>query len=333
MSDFDKPTVISGAAMTEATPRILGMRDVFFERLFERFKENDKLFFITADNGAPTLDRFAEQLPKQYAQVGIAEQQAVGMAAGLALEGHRVFAYAIAPFVTTRVHEQFKIDLVAHRANVCLVGVGAGYAYDIMGPTHHTIEDLSIMRVYDGVTIWSPADPATARALADLTVSTDGPQYIRFDRVGLPDLKGWHEAGAGWRRWRAQIQDRVVEPEITIVATGVMAHEALKVRARLQQQDVSCAVIDVYRPWPFDNDLAALLTDYSRVVTLEEHTLHGGLGSIVSEELHDRRAKTELLRIGVPGKITYDYGGREVIWRKYGLDADTVTARILERLR
>ncbi|RMF18923.1 MAG: 1-deoxy-D-xylulose-5-phosphate synthase, partial [Deltaproteobacteria bacterium] len=119
----------------------IGMRDAFFNALYGIAESDPDVYIVSADNGAPSIDQFASNLKQQFIQVGIAEQQMIGMAAGLALEGKKVYTYAICPFITARVYEQIKIDVCAQNLPVTMLGVGAGYAYDIMGPTHHTVED------------------------------------------------------------------------------------------------------------------------------------------------------------------------------------------------
>ena len=154
----------------------------------ELAKKDKNVIIITADNGAPTLDQFSQNLPNQFFTVGIAEQQMIGMACGMAVEGKKVYTYAIAPFVTTRVHEFNKLCLGAMNLPIVNLGVGAGYAYDIMGPTHHTVEDITIMRSIPNMKVHSPADSCTAASLAQISYDDPSPQYIRFDRTGIPDL-------------------------------------------------------------------------------------------------------------------------------------------------
>ena len=311
------------------TPAIIGQRDAYFEALFEIFKADKDCVIITADNGAPSLDQFTT-LPGQFYTVGIAEQAMVAMAAGMALEGKRVWIYAIAPFVTTRVHEFVKLDVCAHNLPITILGVGAGLAYDNMGASHHTLEDISIMRALNGLEIYSPADSVTAAALARQSYVSKVPMYIRFDRSGVPNIYPEDEFSVshpmprsveGWR-WHGA----VYSPEFTIVATGIMTHQALKVAKAM---DCDVGVMDVYRPWPF-RDVEVF--NGHPIVTLEEHFLPGGLGSIVSEALHDARKRNRLLRIGMPPQYVFEYGGRELLWQKYGLDVDSIVKRITEWL-
>lgn len=311
-----------------ATPRIIGMRDSFFNRLFEIFKGDKDCIIITADNGAPTLDQFALELPDQFLQVGIAEQTMIGMAAGLAVEGKKVFCYAIAPFVTTRTHEFVKLDLCAMNLPITLIGVGAGYAYSIMGPSHHTVEDISIMRVLPNLCIYSPADSVTAAGLVMSIYAHKGPVYIRLDRAGIPDL--YH----GKESFSTGLACPRLGQDLMIVATGIMVHQALKVADLLKDNGIEVTVVDVYCLKPFNYQLLSIwIGPERRIVSLEEHLLPGGLGSILAELMADELLSVKrLLRIGQSEKFVFEYGGREAIWEDAGLDVSTVTKRIQEWL-
>jgi len=310
-----------------STKFILGMRDAFFDSLYEIAKEDKNLVIISADNGAPTLDQFSQNLNNQFFTVGIAEQQLIGMACGMAVEGKKVYTYAIAPFVTTRVHEFIKLDLGAMNLPIVNLGIGAGYAYDIMGPTHHTVEDISIMRVIPNVKIFSPADNTVAAQLARLSYDDPSPQYIRFDRSGIPNIYADRELN---------IHDGMIKvkegKDLYIVSTGIMVHQALKVAAALEKEGVRAGVIDIFRIKPFNQELFLdYIKDTPRVVSLEEHLLAGGLGSLISEIFIDENISTPLLRIGQDDRFVFDLGGREAIWEKYGMDVRGIVKQIQEK--
>jgi len=308
-----------------STRFILGMRDAFFNALFEFYKRDPDMVFITADNGAPTLDQFYQTRPDQYFTVGIAEQQLIGMACGMALEGKKVYTYAIAPFVTTRCYEQNKIDVCAMNLPITNIGVGAGYAYDIMGPTHHTVEDITIMRALPNMTVHSPADAYCAEALAEISYRNPGPQYIRFDRAGVPEI---------YDNGKFKFADGVLLTQpggaLALVATGIMVHQALKVAAELAAAGIQTRVIDVCRIKPLNTSrLFEYLKGVKRVVSMEEHLLIGGLGSLLAETFSDNDVRLPLLRIGQDDRYVFDNGGREIIWEKHGLDVVAMTQRIL----
>lgn len=302
------------------TKFIIGMRDAFFDALYGLAKEDKNVVIITADNGAPSLDKFAQTLPGQFFNVGIAEQQMFGMACGMAFEGKKVYCYAIAPFVTTRVHEFIKLDVCAMNLPIVALGVGAGYAYDIMGPSHHTVEDIAIMRVQPNLKIYSPADSTNAAALAEISYGDRSPQYIRFDRAGIPKLYDDN----------SNFSEGILNPiksggDICVISTGIMVHQAIKIATKLAEIGISAGVIDLCRLKPVNIErLLYLIENVCGVVTLEEHYLAGGLGSIVAEIFVDRNIFKPLLRIGQSDKFVFDYGGRVAIWEKYGLDVDSV---------
>lgn len=309
----------------------VAMRDRFFDALLPYFQRDDRYVLVTADNGFPGIDEYAK-LKNQFFQVGIAEQEMVGMAAGLAMQGRRPFVYAIAPFVSTRVHEFAKLDAAAMNLPITFVGVGAGFAYDIMCVTHHNVEDIAIMRSLPNMTVYGPADGVTATAVAKIVAQKDDPTYVRLDRGGIPDLY----AGFMCDEWQPHMVGTFADgllqlrdgTGIGIIATGIMVHEAFKAAHLLG----GAAVYDYFRLNPRHPNLHKLLDHdgITNVVTLEEHQLNGGLGSIVAETFADTGWHRPLLRLGVPNCFTFDLGGREVIWRKYGLDAASVARRIKE---
>jgi len=308
------------------TKFIIGMRDAFFDALHPIFLKDKNVVLISADTGAPSLDKFWRSPPDQCFNVGIAEQQMIGMACGMAVEGRKVYTYAIAPFVTLRCFEQNKLDMCAMNLPIVNLGVGAGYAYDIMGPTHHTVEDISCMRTLPNLVIYCPADSVTAAALARISYENSSPQYIRFDRAGIPELYGDRDVN---------FEDGLVltkeGKDIYIVATGVMVHQALKVAERLGGRGVETGVIDLFRLKPINKELLFNYLDgVKKVVTLEEHLLVGGMGSAIAEILVDEGIPISLLRIGQGDRFVFDLGGREAIWEKYGLDVAGITNRISE---
>lgn len=310
--------------MAETAQFIIGMRDAFFDALYPFFKQNKNAVLVTADNGAPSLDQFSDNLPGQFINVGIAEQQMVGLAAGLALEGKKVYTYAIAPFVTLRCIEQNKLDMCAMNLPIVNLGVGAGYAYDIMGPSHHTVEDISVMRVFPNLEIYSPSDSITAAALAELSFNNAAPQYIRFDRSGLKEVH--KNSTPDFSKGMLPLQTGT---DVCLLATGIMVHQALEAARQLKSKGISAGVVDIFQLKPLNiQNLLELVRPYKKVVTMEEHFLSGGLGSLIAETFADHSVSTPLLRIGQGDHFVFTYGGREAIWEKYGLDTASITAKI-----
>ena len=308
------------------TKFIIGMRDAFFDALYPIFQRDKNCIFITADYGAPSLDRFADELPGQYYTVGIAEQQLIDMACGMAIEGRKVYTYAAAAFLTLRCYEQNKLSVCGMNLPIVNVGVGSGYAFDAMGPSHHAVEDITIMRALPNLTIHNPADSVAGEALAGISYENPGPQYIRFDRAGTPEVYTGRDVN---------FEDGVIELErgedLCIIATGIMVAQALHVRERLQARGLKVGVLDLCRLKPINTKLLfKYLSGVSNVVTLEEHLLAGGMGSAIAELFIDEGISTPTLRIGQKDRFVFDMGGREEIWRIYGLDVDGITHSVTQ---
>ena len=302
------------------------MRDAFWIRVYEFAKKNKDIIVISADMGAPALDRFRKDLSGQFVNTGIAEQNTILIAAGLAMEGKKVFALAIAPFITLRCYEQIKVNLAGMKLPVTLVGVGAGFSYDDSGPTHHTLEDVSIMRILPNMTVNTATDSVMAAGFADLSLKMSGPNYVRLDRKILPNI---YEQETDFSQGLA-----ILKPvaDINIVATGNMVHRALEVSEELKKQNLEIGVIDLYT-LPINEKLFLnTINNAKKIVTLEEHTLTGGLGGAVVEVLADNNKLIPVKRIGLNLRkgYCYKYGGRENIQLLCGLDVESIKKTILE---
>lgn len=304
---------------------VLAMRDAFFNSLYEIAKEDRRVVILTADCGAPALDMFRRVLKAQYMTVGIAEQNMVSIAAGLALEGKIVYIYAIAPFVTLRCYEQIKVDLCCMNLNVTALGIGAGFAYDIMGPTHHTTEDISIMRALPNMSIFNPSDSIMAGRLARLTYTAGGPKYVRFDRGGLPLI---------YKNRAIDLEDGLTElkdgSDVCIIATGNMVDRAVQLSKWLSENSIKAGVVDLFRIKPLnEKKLLRIIAGTLRVATLEEHFMTGGIGSAVAELMADSGASRPMLRLGVCDRYFFEYGGRDRLHCLNGLDTDNIKKRLL----
>ena len=277
-------------------------RDAFFDALFDIAKEDEAIVLLSADMGAPSLDRWREELPAQFVNTGIAEQNMINVAAGLALSGKKPFCYAIMPFVTSRCYEAIKLNVCAMNLPITLVGVGAGFSYDDSGPTHHSIDDISIMRVLPNMTICNASDSTMARAFATIAYNCPGPIYVRLDRETLPQI---YEESTVFEGGKSVLRGGY---PLLIIATGNMVHKALAVK------DVS--VWDMWRLKPLGE---LYLHGIEQIITLEEHLLAGGLGSAIAEALVDSELSLPLKRIGVKDQFYYTYGGRKHIQEVAGL--------------
>lgn len=303
----------------------ISMRDAFFDVIYDKAKKDRNIIVISADMGAPSLDKFRRDLAGQFINVGIAEENMVAVATGLALEGKKVFIYAIMPFVTSRCYEMIKVDLSLMNVPVTVVGVGAGFSYDDSGPTHHSTEDIAIMRTLPNMTILSPSDIFMTAKFADMSCSMRGPNYVRLDREVLPVIYRKSD------KFTDGLANLKSGDDVCIVSTGNMVHAALTAAVNLKKRSISAAVIDLYRPKPINSK--ALLKSVSgskRVVTLEEQLISGGLGSAVVEILSDSGNRIPVKRIAIPDKYYYAYGGRKNIQQLCNIDAESVTKQIAD---
>ncbi len=299
------------------------MRDAFFDALYEIALKDRNIIVISADMGAPSLDKYREKLAEQFINVGIAEQNMVNVATGLALEGKKVFVYAIMPFATLRCYEVIKVNLSLMNIPVTIIGVGAGFGYDDSGPTHHSTEDIAIMRALPNMTVLSPSDSIMAAKFAQMSCQMPTPNYVRLDREMLPII---YQKDADFADGLSVLK---TGKDICIVATGNMVHRAMEVADKLNEQAISTGVIDLYRIKPINQKLLlGSLSKSKRIVTLEEHLLAGGLGSAVLEILADNDKSWPIKRLGIQDKYLYAYGGRKNIQSLCGLDTSSVTKTI-----
>lgn len=304
------------------------LRDVFFNKLYDIAKVDRNVILISADMGAPSLDKIRRDLSSQFINVGIAEQNMVTVATGLALSGKKVYTYAIIPFASLRCYELIKVDFSLLNLGVTVIGVGSGFSYSDSGPTHHATEDIAVMRVLPNMTILNPSDSQMAAKFAEISYKMSGPCYIRLERETLPVIYSEDE----------NFSDGLVSlktgKDLCIIATGNMVHRALEVRQRLSEYSIESAIIDLYRIKPVNTELLFECIKHSkRVVTLEEHFLAGGMGSAVVEVLIDSGKNFPVKRFGIVEKYYYAYGSKRDIQSKCGLDTDKITESILKWIK
>jgi transketolase len=305
------------------------MRDAFVRELTELAAADERIVALTADLGVGMFDELAQRAPGRFLNVGIAEQTLVGVAAGLAYAGKIPVAYSNAPFITSRAHDQVRVDVAFPRANAKLVGVGAGIAYGYLGMTHHAIEDLALMRSLPGVTVLTPGDPAEAAAATRAAVALDGPVYLRLGKNGEPRLL---PADATYRIGEAV--SLVEGSDVTIATVGTMLEEAVVAVDRLERAGVSCGLLHFGSLKPFDAEAVAAAVERAPVlVSVEEHNVIGGLGSAIAEAMAERGLNGRLVRLGLPDTYVHAVGSREYLLRHYGLDRDAIVAAALPAAR
>lgn len=303
----------------------IDLRDAFFDEVYLLAKNDPDLIFLTVDMGAFSLERFKKDIPEQFINVGVSEQNIINIASGLALDGKKVFVYGIIPFITFRCFEQIKVNLSALNLPVTIVGIGAGVTYGSDGPTHHATQDIAAMRALPGLTILNPSDSIMTSALAKKAYNSKGPQYIRVERGKAPLL---YDAEADFSTGIGTIKNG---SDLTIVSTGMMVHRAVEAAQQLGKKSINAGVIDLFRLKPVNKKmLLEILSRSKKIVTLEENSIIGGLGSIVCETLSDNQLDVPLKRLALDDNHCYDYGDREWILKQNGLDVESIVSTILD---
>jgi transketolase len=298
------------------------MRDAFVRTLTELAGEDERVCALTGDLGVDLFDDLAARAPGRFLNVGIAEQALVGVAAGLALSGKVPFAYSIIPFITSRPHDQIRVDVAMTGAPVKLVGVGAGYAYGVMGPTHHAIEDMALMRSLPGMTVLTPADPREAAAATRAALAIDGPVYLRLGKNGEDDVV---PADIPYEPGVARFIRR--GDHVTLASVGTALPVALEAADVLAEDGLRAGVLHFGSLKPFDAcAVRAAVTDAPAIVTVEEHNRDGGFGSAVAEAMAESGIPARLARVGVPDRFCAEVGTREHLMAAMGLDAAAVAA-------
>lgn len=299
------------------------MRDAVIDTLLAEARKDKNIYFLSADLGAKALDTFRADLPDQFIHTGIAEQNMVDVASGLAISGKKVFLYAMAPFITARCYEQVKCVLASMGLPVTLIAVGVGLGYDHATLTHFTPEDVACMRALNGIEVWSPSDAGLAAAMAAEAVRAPALRYLRLERQAQPALydgaaDGLLAQGFGHPRKGG---------DIAIAACGYMTHKALAAADLLEDKGVSAGVIDLFRIKPLDGAaLADALSGYSALLSVEEQLLEGGMGSALAEALIDAGAMKRMKRLGMQDGFTVINGERDELHAHYGIDTPHMVA-------
>ena len=305
------------------------MRNAFLSELHELAREDPRIVFITGDLGFGVVEEFMEELPDQFVNAGVAEQNMTGMAAGMALSGKIVFTYSIANFPTLRCLEHIRNDVCYHDADVKVVSVGGGFAYGSMGATHHATEDLGVMRLLPNMVVVAPGDPVEARAATRAVVAHSGPCYLRLGKAGEPVV---HEEPIDFELGKAIVVRE--GSDATVISTGGMLPLAVRAAAALADDGIDVRVLSMHTLKPLDDEAVLRAVSETRaVVTLEEHSIVGGLGSAVSELLAERNgARACFKRLGVPSRFSPRVGSQEFLLAENGLDVRSIHGAVTELL-
>ncbi len=299
--------------------------------IYEAALKNKNIIFITGDLGHTFSKKYQENIPNQYINVGLAEQNMVGIAAGLALSGKKVFTFSIIPFALMRCFEQIRIDICYQNLDVTVIGIGAGFAYSTSGCTHYGTEDIAIMRALPNMKVYSPCHPPESRLIAEKILKTGGPAYLRLG-------KGKETVISGLEKETLEDIERgqgvVVIPgtDITIFATGHIITEAISAAQELKKHGLSVEVVNIHTIKPFDNDIVLdRIGNKKAIFSLEEHSIYGGLGSAISEIISEANFHVKppiFKRFGIKDRFTSVVGSIETLRKDNGIDTESIVKEI-----
>jgi len=306
----------------------IDIRDAFFDRVYDLAAKDPDLIFMSADADAFSLQKFRHDFPDRFINVGVAEQNMVTVATGLALSGKNVFIYAILSFVTMRCYEQIKFNICGMNLPITIVGIGVGYSFDFDGPSHHGVNDVGIMRTLPEISIFNPATALCAENSAQIAYESSTPVCVRLDKGQLNEL---YFPSTDFSKGMSVIKEG---RDLCLLATGREVHRALEIAQSLESHNIHTGVVDVHRLKPVDPSiLLEVVGGYSRIATLEEHSIVGGLGSIVGEIFIDNNIRKPLKRLALPDVQCLMYGKRDWLFAHYQFDTPNIMRRICEWMR
>lgn len=301
------------------------MRASFAKELTRLAIDRSDIVLLSGDIGNRMFDEYKEVAPGRFFNCGIAEANMMSLAAGMALNNLRPFVYTITPFTTTRCLEQIKIGVAYHKAPVTIIGTGSGLSYAELGPTHHSLEDLAIIRCIPDINVLCPSDSNELIAQLNESLTSSKPTYIRIGKKGEPIIyENQEDLGIGKFNLIKEGLD------ILILASGVILSEALEASTILNEHSVSAAVAGVGSIKPLDDDFLFRMTKkYSTWISIEEHGIIGGLGSSLLEWLSTNNINNvKLERFGTPDSFIHELGNQAYTRKRLGLDKGSIAKRI-----
>lgn len=302
------------------------MRDFLIDKIYKLAEKNKDVILISNEQGAQSLDKFRRDLPNQFINAGISEQNIISVAAGLSKFKKKVFVYSIASFITLRSFEQIKIDLNIMNLPVVIFGVGASCSYDTAGPTHHSIDDVSILRTLKNINLFSPTDNNVLENIFNTLKLKPRLSYLRLDRMNLNIIS----------KKKIKIKNTFQifgkKTNNAIISTGYATHMMNELRIDLLKKNTNFTLIDIFQIKPLnEKKLQLYLKDFKNVIVVEEHTTNGGIGSIISEIKSDFDLKFRLKRFGIKDKNLYTYNSRDKIYKNNHIDKNSIE-KIINKL-
>ncbi len=305
------------------------MRDAFAKQLYELAKKDKNIFFITGDLGFGVFDKFAKDFPKQYLNVGVAEQNMIGVATGLGLEGKKVFAYSIGNFATIRCLEQIRNDAAYHNVNLTIVSSGGGFTYGSLGMSHHATEDIAIMRSIPNITVLVPSTAWETMKATKKLASVKSVCYLRIEKGGLKKPP--------FKNSRFEIGKSILYNngnDITFVVAGGIIKENLEAVKKLKNEGISSRVISMHTIKPLDElAIKKAARDTGIIISIEEHNCNGGLGGAIAEVLAKSNLDCLFDMIAIDNKFSSVVGDQSYLRKIYKINSDSIYKKSIKLLR
>jgi transketolase len=300
------------------------MRVTFVDTLIELVQQGYDVHLLTADLGFGLVEPFVEQYPERFTNVGVAEANMIGIAAGMVLNGKRVYCYSISPFVIFRTLDQVRCDLCYMKLPVTLVSAGGGVSYGMEGMTHYAIEDIAITRALPEMTVLAPADPIETKVLTEATARINGPCYLRLGGKTEPAVHA-----PAYIPVFGRIECIKGDGDVAIIANGTMVARSQKAVELLKSHSISSRLYSLHTLKPLDRKgIEAIAMDCDTIVVVEEHSIINGIGTAVSEVLLDIGYRGKCIKLGLPDEYPRVFGDRDWIKDHYGLSPENIANTI-----
>jgi transketolase len=302
------------------------MRNSFIEELSKIALTDNKVFLIVGDLGFGVVEGFEEKFPDQFLNAGVAEQNMMGMAAGLASAGYKVFVYSIGNFPTFRCLEQIRNDVCYHSFNVTIVSIGAGLSYGPLGYSHHAIDDIGVMRTLPGMTIYAPADPIETKIALRASLSCSTPKYFRLGKSGESNI--FDKSQSNFPEWSEVWKG----DDLLILTSGSIIIEAIEAAQTLKTFGINISVVSIpiLKPFTLDKEL---IKRFKNIIVLEEHSIVGGLGSIILEQVALNGMNPTITVLGLPDNVSHELGSQKYLRSFYKIDSANIVVLIKRLLQ
>jgi transketolase len=303
------------------------VRDSFIRKLTELALVDDKIFLLVGDLGYGVVEDFASRFPNRFLNTGISEQNMMGVAAGLAKSGYKVYVYSIANFPTMRCLEQIRNDVAFHDLDVTVVAIGAGFGYGTLGYSHFAVEDLAVLRALPNIKIFSPSDPYELEVTLGKIRSIPGAKYLRLGKNG--------EVSLGSSSLTSPLEARELRSgsELIVLSTGGISHEVIKAIDSLEDVNRFKVAHFTVPSLQYETLESLDIQSFNRILTVEEHCLDAGFGSFILEYLEIQQVLKPVKRIGIPRNFNFQVGDQEYLRKLAGLDSESISLEILKFLR